>query len=202
MSIKVRIKRPLFGSPRPQASARIYNFTPAAPARPFIDTLQECAGQANLESLRNQQVVERVPQRFETILPNPEPQPAQSEFPSRVAASQPIQPKPVSQIPQPQPVQPQPVVEIPQPLPQPSTSSLNRAFSWLRKRCAQRPTKQLRVTETISLGDKRFVAVVQFDDRKFLIGGGSTGVALLTSLDMSAEQETATEPASRHRGVY
>ncbi len=38
------------------------------------------------------------------------------------------------------------------------------------------------MTETVSLGEKRFVAVVYAEGHKFLIGGGSSGVALLTQL--------------------
>ncbi len=61
---------------------------------------------------------------------------------------------------------------------------LMRAWSFLNRKVA--PTKQLRVAETVSLGDKRFVAVVQVEGRKFLIGGGSAGVALLTQLGDAA----------------
>jgi flagellar biogenesis protein FliO len=41
----------------------------------------------------------------------------------------------------------------------------------------------LKVADTISLGEKRFVAVLKVDGREFLIGGGATNVALLTQLD-------------------
>lgn len=47
---------------------------------------------------------------------------------------------------------------------------------------SRRPEKQLRVQETVTLGEKRFVAVLQVEGRKFLIGGGSAGVSLLTAL--------------------
>ncbi len=42
--------------------------------------------------------------------------------------------------------------------------------------------RRLRVSETISLGDKRFVSVVDVDGTSFLIGGGAGGVVLLTPL--------------------
>jgi hypothetical protein len=58
---------------------------------------------------------------------------------------------------------------------------LGRAFSWLNGRCA--PEKQLRVLETVTLGDKRMVAMIQADGRRFLVGGGPSGVSLLTPLD-------------------
>lgn len=51
----------------------------------------------------------------------------------------------------------------------------------------KRPEKQLRVSETVALGEKRFVAVLQCEGRKFLIGGGSAGVSLLTSLDSALD---------------
>jgi flagellar biogenesis protein FliO len=39
------------------------------------------------------------------------------------------------------------------------------------------------VAETVSLGEKRFVAVVQVDGRHFLLAGGATNIALLAQLD-------------------
>ncbi|SEF62784.1 Flagellar biosynthesis protein, FliO [Bryocella elongata] len=84
-------------------------------------------------------------------------------------------------------------------MPQPALSFVPRAVApnaggilssilgWLRARRAQSlQTSKLRVSETIQLGDKRFVSVVHVDGRRFLIGGSSTSVALLTQLD-SAE---------------
>jgi flagellar biogenesis protein FliO len=41
----------------------------------------------------------------------------------------------------------------------------------------------LKVSETISLGEKRFVAVIQVDGLQFLLGGGATNVTLLTQLN-------------------
>lgn len=59
---------------------------------------------------------------------------------------------------------------------------LTRGWAWLKKNNKFAVTKQLRVAETVSLGDKRFVSVIQVDGQKFLIGGGSSGVTLLTQL--------------------
>ncbi len=39
------------------------------------------------------------------------------------------------------------------------------------------------MAETVSLGEKRFVAVVQVDGRHFLLAGGPTNIALLAQLD-------------------
>lgn len=47
---------------------------------------------------------------------------------------------------------------------------------------AQRHAKAMRLCETISLGDKRFLAIVQVDEERILIGGSASTVALLTRL--------------------
>ncbi|HEX4036787.1 MAG TPA: flagellar biosynthetic protein FliO [Acidobacteriaceae bacterium] len=69
---------------------------------------------------------------------------------------------------------------------------LFRAWSWLNRKYTLSTTKQLRVAETVSLGDKRFVAVVHVAGQKFLIGGGSQGVSLLTKLDDAGELQAET----------
>jgi hypothetical protein len=63
---------------------------------------------------------------------------------------------------------------------------LGRIFSWCRVRVGAAATNQLRLTETVSLGEKRFVAIIHVEGRKFLIGGGTGGVNLLTQLDEPA----------------
>lgn len=61
---------------------------------------------------------------------------------------------------------------------------LSRAWSWIRARQkAGFSNKRLRVTETVSLGEKRFVAVIQIDGLQYLIGGGATNVAMLAQLN-------------------
>ena len=66
-------------------------------------------------------------------------------------------------------------------------SALRRAFSWLHRKYSLSTTKQLRVAETVSLGEKRFVAIIHAEGQKFLIGGGASSVALLTQLGTLAE---------------
>ena len=75
------------------------------------------------------------------------------------------------------------------PSPPQNTHLLARAWGWLQKQNAFSANKQLRVCETVSLGEKRFVAVVQIDGQKFLIGGGASGVSLLSELDTEGELE-------------
>ena len=66
----------------------------------------------------------------------------------------------------------------------PNTGLLSRAWEWMQaRRVAHTNTKRLRVAETVSLGEKRFVAVVQVDGRHFLLAGGPTNIALLAQLD-------------------
>ncbi len=57
------------------------------------------------------------------------------------------------------------------------------ALKWIMRRAkAQQSRKNLRICETVSLGEKRFVAVVQVDEERFLIGGSASAVSLLTRL--------------------
>jgi flagellar biogenesis protein FliO len=42
--------------------------------------------------------------------------------------------------------------------------------------------RQLRLRESLALGERRFVAVVEFEQQRFLIGGTSSSVALLSQL--------------------
>lgn len=60
---------------------------------------------------------------------------------------------------------------------------LKEAWNWCEsKRQVRIANKSLRVEENVSLGMKRFVAVVKVGDRRFLLGGGGNDVALLASL--------------------
>lgn len=63
-----------------------------------------------------------------------------------------------------------------------------------------RRTKRLRLCETLPLGDHRFVAVIEFEQMRFLIGGTSASLSLLAHLDARAvaispkETERLSEP--------
>lgn len=56
-------------------------------------------------------------------------------------------------------------------------ASVRKSFK--RRRSARR----LRLSETLSLGEKRFLAVVQFQQQEFLVGGTGNSIALLARLD-------------------
>jgi|SRR5271169_3297368 len=59
-------------------------------------------------------------------------------------------------------------------------------FHWMQKtRRAQLDSKRLRVCESVSLGDKRAIFLVQVDGRRFLLGGAPTSISMLAQLDAS-----------------
>jgi flagellar biogenesis protein FliO len=75
-----------------------------------------------------------------------------------------------------------------------STGLFSRARAWVQERQAARSgTKRLRVADTVSLGEKRFVAVVDVDGRHFLLAGGPTNIVLLAQLDSKEAFETVLQ---------
>ena len=62
-----------------------------------------------------------------------------------------------------------------------------RTSAWTKTQVAARQRrKRLRVCESVSLGEKRFVAVIQVDGQQFLVGGASNSIAMLAQLDKQA----------------
>jgi flagellar biogenesis protein FliO len=53
-------------------------------------------------------------------------------------------------------------------------------------RVSQRRPKQLKLCESLPLGERRFVAVVEFEKSRFLIGGTQGSLVLLAPLQNSA----------------
>lgn len=51
--------------------------------------------------------------------------------------------------------------------------------------------RRLRVTETVSLGEKRFVSIVSVDGVEYLVGGGTSTVSLLTALPKAVSPHQA-----------
>jgi flagellar biogenesis protein FliO len=78
--------------------------------------------------------------------------------------------------------------------------------SWARLLWMRRGSeRRLRLSESLPLGDRRFVAVVQYGQARFLLGGTSSSLVLLTRLedgsgdDMSMNRVSpATSPAEGH----
>lgn len=82
-----------------------------------------------------------------------------------------------------------------------SAGLLTRGLNWIRTRQSRRSTsRMLQVTATVSLGDKRFVAVVQVEGSQFLIGGGGSNVSLLAKLNAKESfQDLLTDSISAQR---
>lgn len=63
------------------------------------------------------------------------------------------------------------------------------ACRWIHARTravvAGRASRRLNVTETVSLGEKRFVSILCVDGEQFLLGGSSSNVVLLAKLEKS-----------------
>jgi len=78
---------------------------------------------------------------------------------------------------------------------------------WRRvRRMSSRTSKRLRLCETLPLGERRFVAVVEFENERFLLGGTASSLALLARLretDASAANPakgwSGDEPGARER---
>jgi hypothetical protein len=62
------------------------------------------------------------------------------------------------------------------------------------QRLSRRPPRRLRLCESLPLGERRFVAVVEFERARFLVGGTSASLVLLERLG-NAELEDNGRPA-------
>lgn len=75
--------------------------------------------------------------------------------------------------------------------PQGSQSGAGRILAYLvrglrdmpQAMVGRRREKRLRLRETLSLGERRFLAVVEFDQQEFLVGGTGSSLALLTRVE-------------------
>ena len=73
-----------------------------------------------------------------------------------------------------------------------------RVWCWLRTRQEwQLKSKRLRLCEIVSLGEKRFLAIVQVDRQRFLVGGAQSTVSMLTQLNDPDDFAAVLQP--RHR---
>ena len=72
------------------------------------------------------------------------------------------------------------------------------AWKWLaHKRSMQLAAKRLRVAETIQLGEKRFVSILQVDGAQYLIGGAAGNVQLLAVLDKAQDAQSVLRENAR-----
>jgi hypothetical protein len=119
--------------------------------------------------------------RAETrLVPPPEPEKIQPETPALARATTRLVPPPEPE-------------EFDAEMPR--RGLLGSLFFWLRGGATAR--KQLRLVETVPLGEKRFVAIIHAQGRKYLVGGGTSGVALLTSLDEPVSQSDFIAPSAK-----
>jgi flagellar biogenesis protein FliO len=73
---------------------------------------------------------------------------------------------------------------------------------WQRVAVVREPKapRRLRLCETLTLGHKRVVAVVQYDNQRFLVGGSAHSVSLLARLGEGPDfSELLTEWCERQR---
>ncbi len=57
---------------------------------------------------------------------------------------------------------------------------------WRRLLHFSRPMRTLRLRESLALGERRFVAVIEFEKARFLIGGTASSLVLLSRLEDGA----------------
>ncbi|MGA2987068.1 MAG: flagellar biosynthetic protein FliO [Terriglobia bacterium] len=60
--------------------------------------------------------------------------------------------------------------------------ALKNIWQWARRAIKARKVRRLRVCETLSLGERRFLAVIEFDRQEFLVGGSGSSLVLLARL--------------------
>jgi flagellar biogenesis protein FliO len=63
------------------------------------------------------------------------------------------------------------------------TAALRNIWQWSRDAVKVRKPRRLRVCETLSLGERRFLAVIEFDRQEFLVGGTGSSLEVLARLD-------------------
>ena len=71
------------------------------------------------------------------------------------------------------------------------------AIWWYMRRTRGTSPGRLRISDKAALGKNVFVAVVEVDDKRYLVGAGESGVGLISELEALAEvaEEPADEPA-------
>ena len=63
-------------------------------------------------------------------------------------------------------------------------------------RLGRRTPRRLRLCESLPLGERRFVAVVEFDRERFLLGGTPSSLVLLARLADGGQSEDDAAPAN------
>ena len=70
-----------------------------------------------------------------------------------------------------------------------------RIYRWVKslRRLAERRPRRLRLCESLALGERRFVAVIEFERRRFLVGGAGQSLVLLTKLDDRGQENSGEQ---------
>lgn len=68
-----------------------------------------------------------------------------------------------------------------------------RLRAWFAGLQRKRPVRQLRLRETLSLGEKRQLVIVECGGRRLLVGVSGNYMALLAELEASAERGNGSE---------
>jgi len=81
------------------------------------------------------------------------------------------------------------------------SSWCRRVWQSLSAAAARRTSvRQLRICESVSLGEKRLIAVVEYEKQRFLVGGSAQSVNLLARLGAPPDfSELMTEWCERQR---
>ncbi len=75
------------------------------------------------------------------------------------------------------------------------------AIWWWSKRSRSSSTHRLRITDKAALGKNTWVAVIEVDDRRLLVGAGEGGVNKLTELELLPATDDGQEDASSAIGT-
>jgi flagellar biogenesis protein FliO len=61
----------------------------------------------------------------------------------------------------------------------------------LQRFAVRRPERRLRLCETVQMGERRFVAVLQYEDQRFLVGATPNSISVLARLASSRSENFA-----------
>ena len=68
------------------------------------------------------------------------------------------------------------------------------ALWWWTRRSRMGDSRRLRITDKAALGKNLWVAVVEVDDKRILLGAGEHGIGMLTELDSLPEESAIAAP--------
>lgn len=81
---------------------------------------------------------------------------------------------------------------IPRPLSLDWQKGFSRAWKFFSGLKVRRRERELRLRETLPLGDRRFIAIVECRQQEFLVGCTGSSISLLTKLPADGQREAAS----------